>query len=305
MRLLLTGASGLLGAAVARAAAEQGAKVVGVVGRWPTMVPGVASQVSLDLADSAAVVTLVRETRPQVIINCAAVAEPAACEAEPEISQRVNVELPTALAVVARELDVRLVHLSSEQVFDGAAPPYSITSPVSPLHLYGRQKAESEQNVLAAHPTAAVLRAPLMLGNSLGGRRSVHEKFLQTWSAGQTMKLFADEIRAVCGVENTALALLEIAAQPDLQGQLHWAGAESVSRYEMGCAICAQFGFPLSWIEQVTRASLPKVAATRPRDLTLSLAPLDRVLSRVKPEKLAVAVKRLEIPAWWRGFGAG
>ncbi len=225
MRILLTGASGLLGAAVARLAADRGHKVVGVVGRWPAAVPGVASQVSLDLAQPEDVVALARETRPQAVLNCAAVAEPAACDAAPAVSQRVNVELPAALAAVAREVGARFVHVSSEQVFDGAAPPYSITSPMNPLHLYGRQKAEAERRVLAADRGAAVVRAPLMFGNSLGGRRSVHEKFLEAWSSGKTMKLFTDEIRAVCSAESTAEVLLELAARADLHGVLHWAGA--------------------------------------------------------------------------------
>ncbi|WP_415909443.1 SDR family oxidoreductase [Oleiharenicola sp. Vm1] len=302
MKLLLTGASGLLGAAVARAAAAQGDEVVGVVGRWPDPVPGVARQVALDLAEPAAVVALVQATRPQAILNCAALAEPAACDAAPALAQRVNVDLPAALAAAARAQGARFVHVSSEQVFDGAAPPYAIASPVNPLHRYGRQKVESERAVLAADPGAAVVRAPLMSGNSLGGRRSVHEKFLEAWSAGKTMRLFTDEIRAVCSAESTAAALLELAARPDLAGVLHWTGAEPVSRWEMGRAVCAHFGFPENWIEPVPRAALPEFTATRPRDLTLDLAPLDRVL-RVKPERFAAAVARLVLPAWWRGAG--
>lgn len=104
MKLLLTGASGLLGAAVARTAATTGDEVVGVVGRWPSAVPGVARQVSLDLADPAAVVSLAREVRPHAIVNCAAIAEPAACDAAPELSQCVNVELPAALAALLDRL---------------------------------------------------------------------------------------------------------------------------------------------------------------------------------------------------------
>lgn len=304
MRILLTGASGLLGAAAARLAAERGHEVAGVVGRWRGTVPGVRTQVALDLATPAAIVALVRETRPQAVVNCAAVAEPAACDAAPDISQRVNVELPAALAAVTRELGARFVHVSTEQVFDGATPPYSINSPVSPLHLYGRQKVEAERRVRAADPGAALVRAPLMFGNSLGGRRSVHEKFLEAWAAGKTMSLFTDEIRAVCSAESTAEVLLELASRVDLAGVFHWSGAEPVSRYEMGRAICAHFGFPASWIAPTARASMPDFTAKRPRDLTLDLAPLDRAL-RVKPEKFATAVKRLQMPAWWRGFGAG
>ncbi len=304
MKLLLTGASGLLGAAVARAANAQGAEVIGVVGRWSAAVPGVARQVSLDLSHPDAVAALAREVRPDVIVNCAAVAEPAACDAKPELAQRVNVDLPASLAQVARELAARCVHVSTEQVFDGANPPYSIASPVNPLHRYGRQKLESEQRVLAADPRAAVVRVPLMFGNSLGGRRSVHEKFLEAWAAGRTMALFTDEIRAACSAESVADALLEIAARPDLAGVLHWTGAEPVSRWEMGRAICAHFNFPPEWISSAPRASMPQFTATRPRDLTLDLAPLDREL-RVKPERFAAAVARLVLPAWWRGFGQG
>jgi dTDP-4-dehydrorhamnose reductase len=302
MRLLLTGASGLLGAAVARAATAQGHEIFGVVGRWPGAVPGVTRAVSLDLADAAAVISLAREVQPHAILNCAAIAEPAACDAAPELAQRVNVELPAALAAIARELGARFVHVSTEQVFDGTTPPYAIHSPVNPLHRYGRQKVESEARVLAADPHAAVVRVPLMFGNSLGGRRSVHEKFLEAWTAGKKMKLFTDEIRAVASAENVAAALLELAARPELTGVLHWTGAEPVSRWEMGRAICAHFGFPLEWIEPSSRAAMPEFTATRPRDLTLDLAPLDSAL-RVRPEPFAAAVERLVLPAWWRGFG--
>lgn len=304
MKIFLTGASGLLGSAVARAANADGHDVIGLVGRWAQPVPGVARQISLDLANASALAALVRETRPDAIVNCAAVAEPAACDAAPELAQRVNVALPLALARLARETGARLVHISTEQVFDGASAPYSISAPVRPLHLYGRQKAQAEAEVLTAEPRAAVVRVPLMFGNSPGGHRSVHEKFLEAWAAGKKMSLFTDEIRAVCSAESVAAAALELAGRRDLVGLLHWTGAEPVSRWEMGRAICAHFGFPLDWIQPTPRAAMPEFTATRPRDLTLELAPLDRAL-RVKPERYADAVARLVLPAWWRGFGGG
>ncbi len=304
MKFVLTGASGLLGAAVARTAAAAGDEVIGVVGRWPTSVPGLTRQVSLDLADPAAVVTLVREARPDAVVNCAAIAEPAACDAAPDLAERVNVALPAALAAAAREIGARFIHVSTEQVFDGAHPPFAIRSPVNPLHRYGRQKIASEQRVLAADPNAAIVRVPLLFGNSLGGRRSVHEKFLEAWAAGKKMRLFTDEIRAVASADNVAAALLELATRREFAGVLHWTGADPVSRWDMGRAICAHFGFPSEWIEPGTRAAMPEFTATRPRDLTLDLAPLDGAL-RVRPERFAVAVEQLVLPAWWRGFGAG
>lgn len=302
MKLLLTGASGLLGAAVARTAAA-GDEVIGVVGRWPTAVPGLTHQVSLDLADPAAIVTLVREARPDAIVNCAAIAEPAACDAAPDLAERINVALPAALAAAAGELGARFIHVSTEQVFDGVKPPFAISSPVNPLHRYGRQKVASEQRVRATDPNAAIMRVPLMFGNSLGGRRSVHEKFLEAWAVGKKMKLFTDEIRAVASADNVAAALLELAKRRGFAGVLHWTGAEPVSRWDMGRAICRHFGFSQEWIEPGARAAMPEFTAARPRDLTLDLAPLDRAL-RVKPERFAEAVEKLVLPTWWRGFGA-
>jgi dTDP-4-dehydrorhamnose reductase len=297
MKLLLTGASGLVGAAVARCAASLGWAVTGVVGRWSGEIPGAKAVVAVDLSDIAVVKRLVREACPQVIVNAAAVAEPAACEAAPELSHRLNVELPEALALAAREIGARLIHLSSEQAFDGEQAPYSAGDATRPVNLYGRQKVDSENRVMAASPAAAVVRAPLLLGNSLGGRRSVHEKFLESWAAGKPVKLYRNEIRQVCTADNLAAVLVELARRSDLCGVFHWAGAEPISRWDLGRRIAAHLGFEEEWLQPMRRADTPEVSARRPRDLAFNLAPLDREL-RTKPDSVAEAVASLRVPAW-------
>lgn len=299
MRLLVTGVSGLLGSAVARLGAAAGHEIIGTVGRWAQTVPGVTRQAPIDLADEPRLAALLRETGPEAVVNCAALAEPAACDANPALAEKVNVALPATLAHWVATNGARLLHVSTEQVFDGESAPYRTSDAVKPLHLYGRQKAEAERRVLVACPGAAVLRIPLLFGNSLGGRRSVHEKFLETWATGRVMRLFTDEVRAVCSAESVATALLELALRPDLTGLLHWTGARPVSRHEMGRAICARFGFPETWIEAVPRSAMPEFTATRPRDLTLDLAPLDREL-KTRPEDFEETVAGLVLPPWWR-----
>jgi dTDP-4-dehydrorhamnose reductase len=190
MKLFLTGASGLVGAAVAAAAARRGHQVVGTVGRHAGVVPGLAKQIALDLGDLAAVSTAVLEEFPEAIVNCAAVSVPEACERDPATSQQLNVRLPERLARLAHHFSARYVHLSSEQVFDGRrTSPYSAGDPPSLINLYGRQKLESERLVQAAAPDFAVtIRPPLLMGDSLGGRRSVHERLLADWAAGKAPK---------------------------------------------------------------------------------------------------------------------
>ncbi len=305
MDLLLTGASGLVGGTFARVAAAAGHRVTGVVGRWSGPLPGVDRQVALDLRDAAAVVALVRESRPAVVINAAAISEPAQCEAEPELAWRLNVALPEALARAAGETGARFVHLSTEQVFDGTQPPYAVDAPRRAINLYARHKLESEDRVLAvAAARSVVLRLPLLMGNSPGGRRSVHERLLMLWADGKPAKLYQDEIRQTCTADSVAEAMAGLCSRPDLQGAFHWAGAEPVSRLEIGRRVRERFGLTEAQgpIIVVSRRDDLAAQASRQADLSLDLAPLNRALT-TQPETLAQALAKLTPPAWWKKPG--
>ena len=286
-----------MGSALARAAGKAGAEVIGTVGRWADAVPGTSRLVACAAENPDTAARLVAEFAPDVVVNAAAVAEPSACLQDPERAQRINVDFPAALARATARARPRLIHLSTEQVFDGAGGPYAVHDRPNPLHLYGRQKLESEHRVLAADPAAAVVRLPLLFGNSLAGRRSVHEKLFEQWAAGRPAALFVDEWRQICTAESVATMLLALAVRRDLAGVFHWAGAERVSRFEMGRAICAHFGVDEKWIRAQQRADLPEVTAARPRDLAMTAEPLARELG-LRPETLAEAVRGLVRPGW-------
>ena len=295
MKILLTGASGLVGAEVARQAASAGHIVIGLTGKWNGPVPGTAELHAANLADPAQVRDWLARARPDAVINAAAVAEPLACEADPIASQALNVELPTALAEACRTSGCRFIHISSEQVFDGNAGPYSIRSEPHPINLYGRQKLESEQRVLEANASSAIVRAPLLLGNSLSGRRSIHEKLLELWSGGGVARLYEDEFRQACTAENLAATLLELAERSELAGVFHWAGSELCSRYTLAQKIAARFGVPPASVLAIKRSDTPALSVKRPANLALDLTPLDRKL-RNKPQTIEVALGRLVVP---------
>ncbi|MBC8012455.1 MAG: SDR family oxidoreductase [Burkholderiales bacterium] len=281
MKILLTGASGLVGSAFAEAAKRRGHHVIGVVGRAAFSVPGLAEKRSLDLEDAAGVTALALEVFPDAIVNCAAVAEPAACDADPARAQALNVALPATLAKLAHHLSARIVHISTEQVFDGTKPPYAVGDTPRPVNLYGRQKLESERQVHAAAPEFAVtLRAPLLTGNSLGGARSLHERLLADWAAGKTPRLYRDEIRQPCTAGNLAEAMLELCERRDLNGVFHWAGAEALSRVDLAKRIRSHFKLSAEAapIAEANRADDPAASARRPADLRLELKPLAGVL---------------------------
>jgi len=303
--MLLTGASGLVGAAFARAAARRGHSVIGIVGGWKGgAIAGAGELRAVNLADSAAAQAVALDVFSEAIVNAAAIAEPAACDAQPELAEKLNVELPAVLARVAHHLSTPFVHLSSEQVFDGTRAPYSSGDPVNPINLYGRQKAEAERRVLAAAPEfACVVRAPLLVGNSLVGRRSLHEKMFEAWAAGRPVQAYTDEFRQVCTADNLAEVLLELVERGDLRGLFHWAGAELLSRHEIARRIAGGFKLPDTLVVPMNRADTPEAAAKRPPNLAMDLAPLAGRL-KTRPQRFDDALEELIVPppfrTWYR-----
>lgn len=307
MTIFLAGASGLVGSAFARAAARRGHRVVGTVGSFIGEIDGVGKKIALDLSDEDAVSAAMLEELPAAIVNCAAVSMPEASDAHPALAQALNVALPTMLAKLAHHVSARLVHLSSEQVFDGTHPqPYTRDEPTSPINLYGHQKVESEHAVHAAAPEFAVtLRAPVLMGNSAAGRRSLHERLFADWAAGRTPKLFTDEFRQPCTAENLADVMLELCERPEIRGVFHWAGAELLSRHDLGRRIRTHFKLTdqQAPITAVTHADVPGAAQKRQACLALDLTPLVGKL-KTRPQTIAAQLPGLLVPPpcreWYR-----
>ncbi len=309
MKIFLAGASGLVGSAFARAAARRGHRVTGIVGSFAGAIEGLAARHTLDLADPGATTAAVLDLFPDAIVNCAAVSVPEECDRQPALAQALNVTLPVTLARLAHHVSGRFVHLSSEQVFDGTRrEPYGPRDAVAPLNLYGRQKLESERGVHAAAPEFAVtLRAPLLMGNSAAGRRSNHERLLAEWAAGRTPKLFTDEFRQPCTAENLAEVMLELCERNDVTGVHHWAGADLLSRHEMGRRIRAHFklGEAQAPLAEGRRTDNPEVARRRQACLALDVSTLAGRL-KTRPQTFAQQLEELHVPppvrAWYFGL---
>jgi len=277
-----------------------------VVGGFAGELEGVVKKIALDLADETATGAVVLDEFPDAIVNCAAISTPEACDADPVRAQALNVALPAALARLAHHVSARFVHLSSEQVFDGTRhTPYAAGDAPSPINLYGRQKLESERVVHAAAPAFAVtLRAPLLMGDSPGGQRSLHERLLGGWAAGRTAKLYTDEFRQPCTAENLAEVMVELCERRDVRGVFHWAGAELISRHALGLRLRDHFKLTelQAPIAVVARADVPEAARKRQACLALDLAPLVGKL-KTRPQTIAEQLGGLKVPpplrAWY------
>ena len=306
MNIFLTGASGLVGSVFAQAAARRGHRVTGVVGTYAGELEGVAVKRAVDLTDETATGAAVLEAFPDAIVNCAAIAVPEQCELDPARAQALNVALPAHLARLAHHVSARFVHLSSEQVFDGTrATPYAAGDAPSPINLYARQKLASERAVQEAAPEFAItLRVPLLMGDSPGGKRSLHERLLADWAAGRTPRLYTDEFRQPCAADNLAEAMVELCERRDLRGVMHWAGTELVSRHALGVKLRERFRLTEKQapITAVTRAETPEAAKKRQACLALDISPLTAKL-KTRPQSVGEQVEGLKVPppvrAWY------
>ena len=305
MKILLTGASGLVGSNVAKAASRRGHEVLGIASSWSEDIPGVNHLHRLDLQDENETTALILAYFPDAIVNAAAISDPSACEKDPVLSRAINVTLPEILARMSHHLGARLIHLSSEQVFDGKNTPYFPTDPVCPINLYGQQKVVSEQQVESFAPeTTTIIRLPLLTGNSLTGLHSLHEKLFAQWAIGKKTPLFADEFRQPCSAENVSEVIVELCERVDLKGKFHWAGAETLSRLEVGTQILKHFKLPETLIEESSQKTVTETTPRQP-DLSLKCEALTQKL-KTQPQTLSEQLELLNVPkpfqAWYHSI---
>jgi dTDP-4-dehydrorhamnose reductase len=236
------------------------------------------SHADLDLAEPAVVRAYLRVAQPDVILNLSA-AQPGADEATLEA---VNVLGAEAVAQGAAEGGSRLVHVSSDAVLDGRGSPYADDAPTSPLGAYGVSKAEGEARVLAAHPSALVVRTSLLWDPDAIDRGTAG--FEARLAAGEPCRLFTDEIR--CPIPRTALAeaLVDLIEIP-WSGTLNVAGREAVSRHDFAMLLLRHFGVPgLEAVEAVRSADLTAAGAPpRALDVRLDVRRAESLLGRSLP----------------------
>ncbi len=200
MRIHVTGATGYLGSELARQAPQ-------------------ASTERAEVRDARAVRELFERVRPDVVIHTA-------YRQDGPVAAEINSDGSETVARAAAAVGARLVHLSTDVVFDGRkGAPYVESDSPAPVTDYGRTKAEAEARVAAVHPDALLVRTSLLYG---GAEASKHELAARD----PELTFYTDEVRSPVHVGDLAAALLELAAL-QVAGPLHVAGADAVSRAEL------------------------------------------------------------------------
>ncbi len=258
-RLFITGGTGYLGGALLRLAALRGYTLAAShLSQRPPDSTGVLWS-PLDIRDPQAVGATLQRFKPEVVIHTAFV------QYGPDL-MAITADGSGHVARAAAELGARLIHMSSDVIFDGERDgPYTEADPPNPISSYGEAKAAAERLVVAAHPGAAIVRTSLIYGFDPPDRQT---RFALEIAAGQRGdRLFSDEYRCPIFVDDLAAALLEL-AEMDYAGVLNVAGAERLSRHEMGILLVRALGYDPAAIQAGRSADLP---VRRPRNCALDI----------------------------------
>lgn len=293
--ILVTGASGLLGASIVSLAQEQGREVVGLYHSHLVHVEGVKF-LAADLTDQADALRVFEEVEPLSVIHCAAATGVDWCEEHPDEAQLYNTKMAALIGRITARSGARLLYISTDSVFDGGSGNYTETDAPTPVNVYAETKLKGEREVLCENPAAAIARVNFY-GWNAQNKQSLAEWILERLHAGNRVPGFSDVVFCPVLANDLAEVLLALLDQ-NLAGLYHVVGSEAVSKYEFARRVASTFGFDP---EQVvpTRLADAELKARRPLNTSLNTGKISAALGHAMPD-LESGVRRF---AQLRGNG--
>jgi dTDP-4-dehydrorhamnose reductase len=285
-RLLITGANGLLGNK-AVVLASRNYKVIPLHHVKPLH----DNSLEVDIANEEQVLSIFRKLRPDAVIHAAAETNVDKCETQKEHAWNVNVEGTRNVAEACAEVSAKLIHISTDYVFDGEKGHYEEEDKPNPISYYGLTKLEGERRVIAHCRNYAILRASVIYG------WHPWKQNFATWVISQLrqneeISVVEDHYNTPTLADNLAEMALEV-LQRDLKGLYHASGSERISRYEFAKQIAESFQLDSSLVKTVKMGQLVAWMAKRPRDSSLSTDKIRKQL-RTRPLNITEGLDRMK-----------
>ena len=295
-KVLVTGASGLLGRAVLQNFTNAGWDVLGLA--YSRAREGLRK---VDLCDPKEVESVLDDFRPQFVIHSAAERRPDVVDKKSESAVALNVTATESLAALCAQRNIYMLYISSDAVFDGTSPPYKPDSPTNPLSIYGQSKRDGEIAVLK-HAGMGVLRLPVLYGvvEELS-ESSVTAVFSVLLNSDKPGKVSDYERRYPTHVADCAAVCLGLVEKQlksgDSGGIWHWSSIECFTKYTMAGVMAELFGLKSDHLVPVRE---PSGGAPRPFDSHLDASATEKaVLIKRTPFKEGIkqALERFAPPA--------
>jgi len=266
MKIMVTGANGLLGQHLVKLLVREGYPVVATgrgASRLPASLAAQCTWYDTDITDEWAVHELFVKEAPEVVVHAAAMTQVDECQLNQERCEAVNVKATAQLVLEAEAASRHFIYLSTDFVFDGGKGDYSEDDHLNPVSWYGFTKVQAESVVETSETPWAIVRTCLVYGDVLEGTRpNIISWVRQSLEQKKPIKVVCDQWRTPTYVEDLARGLL-LVIQKKATGIYHISGKDRLSPYEMALKTAAGAGLDASLIEKVD-ASTFKQPAKRP-----------------------------------------
>jgi dTDP-4-dehydrorhamnose reductase len=197
---------------------------------------------SLNITDRQQFGFQISHSHPEVIINAAAYTDVDGCEIHKDEAWAVNVGGVKNLVNLCRKEKTKLVHLSTDYVFNGEEGPYSEDDPPDPVNFYGETKLESEKIIENSGIDSLIIRTNVLYGFGNKVKPNFFLSLLDKLSKNERIKIVTDQFNNPTLVDNLSLCIFEM-VKKDVSGVYHIAGSEYLSRYDFAIKVAKSFDF--------------------------------------------------------------
>ena len=277
MKILLIGTTGQVGSELQQTLPKIG-QVVGL------------GRKELDLSDREQIQEQISKVKPDIIVNAAAYTAVDKSEKEPEMAMAINALAPKAIAIAARDLDAKVLHISTDYVFDGQNhTPYLETDPTNPLGVYGESKLLGEQGVRENCDRHIIFRTAWVYGSR--GHGNFVKTMLRLGAEREELQVVADQIGSPTWSYDIARAITQLLSKslqdPSINGTYHFSNSGVASWYDLAVATFTEakqlgFGLKIERVLPITSAEFP-TSTQRPHYSVLSKAKIVETLGVYPP----------------------
>jgi dTDP-4-dehydrorhamnose reductase len=286
LKLLVTGASGLLGNKIV-ALAKNDYTIIPVHRTKPLS----SNSVRLDITDTIEVSTLLGRLEPDIVVHAASETNVDKCEIEKEQAWKINADGTRNIAEACQKVNAKLVYISTDYVFDGEKGLYNEEDKPNPVNYYGLTKLEGEKKVIEYCMNYAILRTSVLYGWHQW-KQNFATWIINKLKQQQEITVVEDHYNTPTLADNLAEMAVEV-AEKDMRGLYHASGRERISRFEFAKQIARTFDLNSDLIKPVKMSQLTAWIAKRPRDSSLNTSKIQKQL-KTKPLNITEGLNKMK-----------